>query len=342
MRLGILHTGAWDSSVHRAVLPGEAMRRKGHDVVLVRRDGTGRVPVEPFADRQVVHVVRRHDDAVAALVDELRARGVGVTYDLGEDPRLAAEADDADGAEGTGGADAGRFDQQLALMRRAHLVTTPIEALAARWAAEVDRPVEVVPNFLGDHHFARTPRNAEGIVVGWVAGAGQAADARRLGLARTLRRVLERRPEVRVVTVGADLGLGLDAGRWTHHARLPPERLAEEVRGFDLGLAPLADLPAAATRCDIKVKEYAAAGVAWLASDRGPYAPLTPKSGGLLVADDAWEPAILELSSSKWKRLQLRRCAERWARTQRIDQHVGLWEAVWQEAAAMAGQAEAA
>jgi glycosyltransferase involved in cell wall biosynthesis len=337
MRLGVLHTGA-AGAVLRGELPAEAARRKGHDVRLVCHDGPGSVPVETFADREVVHVVGRHDAVVATLVDELRARGVGITYDNDDDPRLWPEPGDDPER---------RFGEQLTLMRRAHLVTTPTEGLARRWTGEVDRPVEVVPSFLGDHHFARTPRNAEGIVVGWVAGEGRAAagDAERLGLARALRRVLDRRPEVRVVTIGdgaLGLGLGLDPERVTHHDALAPPLLAERVRAFDLGLAPLADLPHAAARCDIKVKEYAAAGVAWLASGRGPYAPLTPKAGGLLVADDAWERTLSELVGSKWKRLQLRRCAERWARTQRIDQHVGRWEAVWQEAAAMAGQAEAA
>jgi glycosyltransferase involved in cell wall biosynthesis len=320
MRLGILHTGEVDNSVYRAVLPGDAMRRKGHDVRIIAHDDRAPMPMDPFVDRDVVQVVRCRGEAVARLVDQLRGQGIGVTYDDDEPGRLTPE--------------------QLAIMRRAHLVTTTTAVLAVRWAETVDRPIEVVPNFLGAQHFARTSRESEGIVVGWIAEGQPLADAGRLELAEILRRVMRKRPDVRVVTVG--VALDLDPSRSTHHDDLPPDRRGEHIRRFDVGIAPLADLPTSAARSDVKVKEYAAAGVAWLASDRGPYAALTPKNGGLLVEDDAWEDAILELVTSKWKRLQLRRCGERWARTQRIDHHVARWEAVWQEAAAMAKQHEAA
>lgn len=339
MRIGILYTTDVYNSIYRALLPGDAIRGKGHDVRMIQHDDYTRVPMEHFADREVVHIFRRHDKVVSKFVDQLRARGIGVTYDNDDDLRLAPQESEFFRKHRATGLHR-LFREQVSIMQRAHIVTTTTDKLAERWAKEVDRPIEVVPNFLGPQHFVRTARNDSGIVVGWVAGKEHIADARRLHVAETLRRVMEKRPEVRVVTMG--VRLDLDASRYTHHEHIPLHRLVEHVRKFDVGIAPLSDIPMSYARSDVKVKEYSAVGVPWLASNRGPYVSIPPKHGGLLVEDDEWENAILELVSSKWKRLQLRRCAERWARSQRIDKHVGRWEAVWQEAAEMAKQAVAA
>jgi glycosyltransferase involved in cell wall biosynthesis len=339
MRLGVLYSTAVYNSIYRATLPAEALRQKGHDVRLVRHDELTRIPLEQFTDRDVVHVFRRHDKVVAKFIDALRARNIGVTYDNDDDLRLAPE--ESEFYKKHGGAGLQRFfREQVGIMRRAHIITTTTQNLADRWAKEVDRPIEIIPNFLGDQHFVRTPRNSEGIVVGWVAGKEHIADARRLKITQVLQRVLEKRPEVRVVTMG--VRLDLDASRYTHHEHIPLHRLGEHVRKFDVGIAPLADIPMSYARSDVKLKEYSAVGVPWLASNRGPYAGQSPRNGGLLVEDDAWEAALLEMVSSKWKRLQLRRCAERWARSQRIDKHVDRWEAVWQQAADTAQRAAAA
>jgi glycosyltransferase involved in cell wall biosynthesis len=339
MRLGVLYSTNVYNSIYRAILPGEAMRRNGHDVRMVRHDALTRVPIEQFTDREVVHIYRRHDKAISTFVDQLRGRGIGVTYDNDDDLRLAPEGSAFYKQHRATGIQR-YFREQVAIMRRVHLITTTTDVLARRWAQEVDRPIETVPNFLGEQQFFRGPRNPDGIVVGWVAGSEHVADERRLRISEVLQRVMEKRPEVRVVSVG--VRLELDASRYIHYDNIPLHQLAEHVRRFDVGLAPLADIPMSYARSDVKVKEYSAVGVPWLASARGPYASLTPKNGGLLVEDDRWEHALLEIVSSKWKRVQLRRCAERWARGQRIDKHVGRWEAVWQEAAASAKQAEAA
>jgi len=45
-------------------------------------------------------------------------------------------------------------------------------------------------------------------------------------------------------------------------------------------------------RSDVKVKEYAARGVPWIASARGPYVDLGPDQGGLVVPGDDWVVAL--------------------------------------------------
>ena len=340
MKLGVIYTTEVHNAMYRAVWPAEALQRRGgHEIQLLPHDGNSPIRTGLLRDCDVVHVFRRSDRFVAKCVDDLRARGVGIIYDNDDDIRLAPE--ESDFSKKTGGAFRHRdFKTQLHMMRRAHVVTTTTERLAERFGADHDGPIQVVPNYLGDQQFVRGPRNDEGIVIGWVAGLEHIADARRLHITQVLQRVMERRPDVRVVTVG--VRLDLSAARYTHHKYIPLHRLGAEVRKFDIGIAPLADIPMSYARSDIKVKEYGAVGVPWIASDRGPYASLSPRCGGLVVDDDGWEEALVSLASSKFKRAQFRRIAERWARSQRIDKHVGEWEAVWQTAAAAAKQAVAA
>jgi glycosyltransferase involved in cell wall biosynthesis len=308
-------------------------------VEIVRYDERSRLSVKPLLDCDVVHVFRRSDSQIAKGIDTLRARGIGVTFDNDDDVRLAPK--ESDFFKRLGGAGLHRdYQMQVQVMRRAQIVTTTTATLAERLRADFDGPIEVIPNYLADQQFARGPRNSDGVVIGWVAGSEHIADARRLKITQVLENVMARRPDVRVVTMG--VRLDLDASRYTHHKYIPIHELGAEVRKFDIGIAPLADIPMSYARSDVKVKEYGAVGVPWVASKRGPYASLSPRCGGLVVEDDGWEEALLSLASSKWKRGQLRRVAERWARSQRIDKHVGEWEAVWQAAADAAKRAVAA
>lgn len=340
MKLGVVYTTEVNNASYRALFPAKALEdRKGHEVLRVQYEGKGGVDLSALSGCDVVHIFRRVDRTLLKAVDELRARGIGITFDNDDDIRLAPK--ESDFFKKTGGARVMRdFATQVHMMQRAHLVTTTTRTLAERFGAETDTPVEVIPNYLGDHQFVRGPRNTEGVVVGWVAGGEHIADARRLKITQVLQRVLERRPEVRVVTMG--VRLDLDASRYTHHKYIPLHQVGQEVRKFDVGLAPLADIPMSYARSDVKVKEYSAVGVPWLASNRGPYVGLSPRCGGLLVDDDGWEAALIEMVTSRWKRAQLRRCAERWARSQRVVKNVEPWQAVWQRAADMARQAVAA
>jgi glycosyltransferase involved in cell wall biosynthesis len=106
------------------------------------------------------------------------------------------------------------------------------------------------------------------------------------------------------------------------------------VGGFDIGIAPIADLPGNRARSDIKVKEYAASGVPWLASPVGPYVGLGEPEGGRLVPDDGWFEALDRLVSRRRERKRLGRRGERWAKGQTIDAGADRWESVFLDASA--------
>jgi glycosyltransferase involved in cell wall biosynthesis len=336
MKLGVIYTTEVHNSMYRAVWPAEAFQRRGgHQIELVKYSGDGPIQASRLRDCDVVHVYRRADRTVIKCVDALLAQGIAITYDNDDDVRLAPK--ESESYKEFGGAKGQRdFRTQAHLMSRVHVVTTTTDTLAERFGADCTCPIEVIPNFLDDAQFVKGPRNSEGVVIGWVAGREHVADAKRLRITQMLQRVIERRPEVRVVTMG--VRLDLDASRYTFHSYIPLHRLGAETRKFDIGIAPLADIPMSYARSDVKVKEYSAAGVPWVASARGSYALLSPRFGGLVVDDDGWEDALVSLVASKFKRAQLRRCAEKWARSQRIDRNIKRWESVWAMAAQTAAR----
>jgi hypothetical protein len=92
------------------------------------------------------------------------------------------------------------------------------------------------------------------------------------------------------------------------------------------------DRPMSYARSNIKVKEYAAAGVPWVASARGSYAGLGTKAGGMTVADDRWRETLLGLVGSRLKRMRVRRNAESWVKAQHISRYTGRWETALQMA----------
>src|SRR5207302_1085104 len=80
--------------------------------------------------------------------------------------------------------------------------------------------------------------------------------------------------------------------RYRHDPYLPFAELPRRLSRWDIGIAPLADIPFNLARSDIKLKEYAASELPWLASPVGPYAGHGEAQGGRLVPDDGWFEAL--------------------------------------------------
>ena len=108
------------------------------------------------------------------------------------------------------------------------------------------------------------------------------------------------------------------AERYEHEGFVPFSQLPGRIGGWDVAIAPLADIPANQTRSDIKLKEYAGCGIPWLASPVGPYAALGEDQGGRLVPDDGWYEALDRLVTSKRDRKRLGKKAKKWAKRQTI------------------------
>jgi glycosyltransferase involved in cell wall biosynthesis len=333
MRIGV----AWEVGAnrhYRAIDPVVAMQLRGHQLVPPPTP-RGEIDVDRLLGCDVVHVYRLANDDARRKLARLTKAGVPLVYDNDDD--LLSLPKGAPGYATHGGLRGQQiFSMTVRAARMARVFTTTTEVLADKYRRAGIARVEVIPNYL--RPAPPRPRvEHDGVVIGWVAGGEHHVDAVGLKLGDVLGRVLDAHPDVRLEVFGVDLGLRHP--RYAHEFAVRFEDLPERMASWDIGLAPLTDIPMNRARSDIKLKEYAASGVAWLASPVGPYLGLGERQGGRLVGDDAWFDAIDSLVRKGRDRRRLAEKGRRWAEGQTIRTHAERWEAVFEEAAAAAAAA---
>jgi glycosyltransferase involved in cell wall biosynthesis len=327
------------NTTYRVVAPMQALARRGHAVYVDESDELRRP--ETLAEFDVVVLWRRFGDVFERLARQLADAGVGVVWDNDDD--IAAIPKSHPAYKTQGGVHGHRVLTSMArMMRTAHVVTTSSRTLADRYREASGADVRVIENYLPDTFAAGAPRPAPRrprwraarppaeLVVGWVAATEHKADLDDLRIRAALERVLERHDDVRVVSVGLRLGLETDRYRWQPTVRF--EELPEHIAAFDIGIAPLIDTRFNRARSNVKVKEYAALGVPWLASPIGPYADMGEQQGGRLVPDDGWAEALERLVEGHRERERLARRAADWGRRETVGEHAHRWEEALGEA----------
>jgi glycosyltransferase involved in cell wall biosynthesis len=264
-----------------------------------------------------------------------RDAGLALVWDNDDDLR-SIDAPSRDQKQVYGGYRGNRvFREMIGIMRSSQVITAPSATLADRFHEVSGADVRVIENHVESIvEPARSrwwTKDTEPVVVGWVANREHRADVDRLRLREPLQRLLDENPNVEVMTVGC--GLSLD-GRYSHVPGVAFGDLREHVSRFDVGIAPIADTTFNRARSSIKVKEYAALGIPWLASPIGPYADLGEQQGGSLVPDDRWFDALNALVRDARRRRRLGRAGITWAKAETIGANGHVWEAVMAEAAA--------
>jgi glycosyltransferase involved in cell wall biosynthesis len=319
MRIGV----AWErvpNASYRAIEPMNALARRGHEIVWPA-DVRGACDEAKLARCDVVHIYRRLDDDTKRIVTNLARAGVPISYD--NDDYFAALPKESPNYKTHGGLTARKLmNRSLGMAQRAHAFSAPSQELVDLYAKAGIENGHVIPNGLAPQVW-RHRRKHDGVVIGWIASAEHHADSARLGIAAALEEVLSRLADARVESIGIDLKL---SERYRYDRLIPFEELPKRTAGFDIGIAPLADIAWNRARSDIKLKEYAASGVAWLASPVGPYVGLGEDEGGRLVADDEWVPALERLVTKRRERGKLAKKGKRWARSQTVDRLADAWE----------------
>jgi len=320
-------------AAYRAELPMRALGEAGHRAEFVLWDQTGPPPFDYLRQADVVHMWRLFREPARRLATALTDAGVAVVFDNDDDMTRVPKGSPA--YKEMKAAKSAVASELSAMLRLVTLVTTTGAELAGR-LRRLGGDTRIVENYV-ETGFVREPRpGGDGVTIGWVAGAEHRGDLRDLRLRRTLEALLAQQSHVSLVSVGLDLGVQSD--RYTHVEHVDFSELPDTIARFDLGIAPIADVSFNRVRSNIKVKEYAACGVPWLASPIGPYRGLGEEQGGRLVADYDWAEALTDLVADASARAALAERAAAWGRTQTVVANVGEWEAAFAEAAERAGR----
>lgn len=176
----------------------------------------------------------------------------------------------------------------------------------ADYARQFNPAVTVVPTTIDtDQYQPRNEYSTSGpITVGWSGSTTTLAHFRLLE--PVLQRVA-REEQLRVQVIGVPdyriPKVQTDAKEWR------PERQAEELRRFDIGVMPLPDEPWVQGKCGCKALEYMAVGVPTIVSPVGVNEQIvTDRQNGLLArTEDEWVDKLLLLARDVRLREQLGR-----------------------------------
>lgn len=327
MQIASLVIEGFPNSIYRSFIPMEALALRGHGVHVEERNDVRRP--ERFEEFDVVCFWRCFHEPMQLLARRLSRAGVAMVWDNDDD--LAAIPRGVPAYQNIGGLRGRRAMAEMTrMMRTADVVTVPSESLAERYREASGVEPRVIENYLPTKFVRPRFLPRRGVTIGWLAGLEHRADYNQLRLREPFLELLRRHPDVRIVSIGLNLALGhprYEGLPITAYGDLP-KLLAQ----FDVGIAPLADIPFNRSRSNIKLKEYSAIGVPWLASPIGPYAGMGPEQGGELVADDGWFEALSRLVGDADRRSRLAQRARAWARGETIADHVEEWERTLEDA----------
>lgn len=316
---------------YRALLPLRELERRGH-AVRWPGDGSYRALESGGVPQgwDAMLVQQMHDELALEVMARLRRAGVGVVWDTDDDVSAVRRGSEAYHRLGGRRMIRRHFKQTVQAARTAHVMTTTSPQLADVYREAGAERVHVIENYLAPQDLGARRVRHQGIVIGITAAGEHEPDLRRLRFGAMLERLLERRDGIRIVAIGADLRLA--SHRYTYVRPVPIERLIAIESEFDLALAPLRDTAFNRARSNVKLKEYAAAGAAWLASPVGPYRGMGEEEGGLLVEDGGWLDALEALISDDARRRALAARGRRWAAGQTIRAGGAAWQAAFREA----------
>jgi hypothetical protein len=314
---------------YRGIGPMTALEQlRGHSVRALSTDEDV-PPIAAVRDVDVLHIHRYCDERAERLAREAKAHGAAVVWDDDDDVGSISKRNQA--YRKIGGV---HSERRLVRMRRifrlADLVTAPSAMLADRLREAGASHAAVIENQLPDQFLDVERRPHQGLTIGWIAALEHQFDVESLPIRGVLQRLLDERADVEVVTIG--LRLGLRGERYRPIDLVPLLELTQAAAVFDIGIAPIADSDFNRARSNVKLKEYAAAGAAWLASSIGPYAQMGERQGGRLVADDRWHEELSRLVDKPRERRKLAKRAAKWVTSQTLTKHVGVWESKFAEA----------
>lgn len=352
MKVAVYPADRWGCGSHRLIWPAEALRRQGHDVVVVtaqnrhvemliddRTQRVVRVNVPDDVDVVVLQrVTHRH---LAQSVAVMREQGKTVVVDVDDDLTAIHPDNPAWHALHPRGHErrVGRPENERLhswsylgqACRDASLVTATTPALVERYGHGHGA---VLPNYLAEHYYGVARVDSD--LLGWPASLRSHPNDPAI-VGNAVARLVQsgHRFHVSSVAEGVGRAFGLPGddlvGRVDRSIALYdwPDELAR----LGVGIAPLADTRFNAAKSWLKPLELAAVGVPWVGSPRADYVRLNRLGCGMLVdRPKDWFRVLRSLLTNASRRVELSDAGRAVAATLRLEDHAWRWWEAWQDA----------
>jgi hypothetical protein len=330
---------------YRLIWPAEQLKKEGHSVHVVpptardqmlqaRLTGDQVTSVQLPADADVVVFQRVTHRVLVQAIPVIRASGVAVVIDMDDDLTCIHPANPAfhmlhphDGPLALHS-----WQNTLGACDAATLVTVSTPALAQRYARRT--PGRVLYNMV-PARYLEVPHN-DSEIVGWAGSVhSHPTDLQVMGPA--VAKLLQGGNKFRIVGplqgVHSALGIGYEKEIESTGVIKEIEAWPLGVASLGIGVAPLADSKFNASKSWLKVAEYAAVGVPFIASPRAEYDRFHRLGAGLLAKNsNEWSSRLRDMINSETMRKDLSEAGRAVMREKTIEGNAWRWMEAWQEA----------
>jgi hypothetical protein len=317
--------------------PAQAAQREGIDIeiadgvpILRRPSPRGDLIKAAPLDADVLVFQRISDPEVLAIIPDLQARGHAIVVDVDDDLHSVPKTNAAYGFE--------RPRNVLKACALADLVTVTTPALARRYAPH--GRVAILPNCVPEA-VLYLPRDSDGRTVGWGGWAGSHPgdlEITRGGVADAVDRADARFHVVGPADYVAErLGLSCEPTATGPLMNVAGYEFERALGALDVGIVPLADTTFNQAKSTLKGLQYAARGVAFVASPVAEYQRLAGDGIGVTAGwrSRSWRGRILELLTDDHRRNELAAQAKALvAERHTYEGNAWRWAEAWSEALA--------
>ncbi len=302
--------GEWNSSEWRCAIPARAINQTGRhkaELVSIQDFGANTLAAQrACASADVLVVQRKLYGPVLAAIQHWKARDKAIIADFDNAYQLIPPSHPdypfwAQGLEQTPGGAPVRLDpapmQEFQWgLRLVHAVTVPSKRLADDWQAQAN--VQYLPNYIELRNYELAcPESHAGVIIGWGGSAAHAESFEGSGAFAALQKVCAARPEVKVLICGARAvfeALPVPQAQKLFQPWRPFTEWPQLLSSFDIGLAPLYG-EYDQRRSWVKVLEYMAMKIPWVASESPAYQDLRGYGWMVTNTPGSWERVLLDM-----------------------------------------------
>lgn len=310
---------------YRTTIPGKALR-DAHQIEVISD-----MPLDEARDFKydLLMLQRTSSPSAFALCRTVQSKGVACGYDMDDNIFQIDEDNPVFGLY---------LNQpnipwaQVMTMRFADAVTVSTSPLAKTYSI-LNPKVAVLPNCIDFAAWRRpVPEISFGDKIPILWGGSNTHRGSLAMLAPVIAEILDRFPQAFFVFQGMEPPFPLPLNRYTTFGFSTYANYQILLTSAAIGIAPLEPTRFNGSKSDLRLKEYAAAGLAIVASNFGPYT-IASEFGAACSSGEEWVAALAHYLENAALRREKGQQALEWARTWDINLHAHLFDKVWTEIA---------